>query len=304
MQDDIEQRDDEDLNETEQVEDEAVENGDESAEVEQDEGEGAQADEGAAQESASAEADDALVVTLGDDAETDEAEGQNVPWVRTLRKQYREVVRERDQLQEQLRIVRPQAAAIEVGEKPTLASCDYDETKFETALENWTTRKSQAEAAQRKQREAQEENQRQWTARLEQVKSAAKALKIPRYEESTEMLGAVMSPIQMAIINNMRDPKKAALMNHALAVNPAKAQQLASITNPVEFALEIGALTTKMEIKTKKLVPPPDKRVTSGVAGATAISDQYERLSAKAEKTGDRTEVARYLREKQRRQAA
>jgi hypothetical protein len=53
-----------------------------------------------------------------------------------------------------------------------------------------------------------------------------------------------------------------------------------------------------MKVAPRKLIPPPDSQVRSTMSGAAAVDSQLERLQLEADKTGNRTKVAAYLRTK------
>src|SRR5690349_21585185 len=81
-------------------------------------------------------------VQFGDEAAP--ASESDTPLIKHLRQQLRET-------QSRLREVEkaaPQTQRIEVGEKPTLSGCEYDEERFEAELDGWKERKAAAEAAE------------------------------------------------------------------------------------------------------------------------------------------------------------
>lgn len=248
---------------------------------------------------------DQIVVSLGEEPEPGEDDEKRAPdWVRELRKSNREKDRKlREQEAEISRLKgTSQSAAVVVGEKPTLESCDYDTDKFERDLEAWHTRKREADEQKRARDQQAEQLQSQWQARTDAVSKAATALKLPDYEDALLAFEDLFPEIvhRGIIMGGPEDPKASALLRYALGKNPKKAKELAAIKDPVKFAFAVAKLETQLKVIPRKSAPPPDRRVGSSVAGAAAVDSQLARLQAEADKTGDRSKVAIYLRTKQK----
>lgn len=273
--------------------------------VEDDPTDGAASDdshaEGETPKASDATADDGaeVVVSIGDQAEADpqhEEQGRAPDWVRDLRKANREKDRRIRELE--ARISQPAASQPEaLGPKPTLSGMDYDEEKFSAALDAWHDRKRaiDARAAQAEQQQA--AAQQAWQAKLDAYSKAKAALKVRDFEDAEGVAQDTLSATQQGVIVNGAD--NPALVVYALGSNPKKAKELAAITDPVKFAFAVAKLETQLKIAPKKSAPPPERMVrgSSGiVAGGTDAT--LERLQAQADKTGDRTQVAAYLRAK------
>lgn len=254
--------------------------------------------------------DDEVVISFGEESPTsEEDESRAPPWVRELRKQDREkarALRERDrQLREkdaEIARLKGQAdpASGDPGPKPTLESCDFDADKFADKLEAWHTRKREHDDQQAKRTQAEEQQRAQWKNRIDAVDKAASELKVKDHAEATEAVEAQFSPVQLGIVlGGPDDPKASAQLRYALGKNPKKLKELASIQDPVKFAFAVAKLETQLKVTPRKAAPLPDRQVRSNVAGAAVVDSEYERLSAEADRTGDRTKVAAYLRQKQ-----
>ena len=89
-----------------------------------------------------------------------------------------------------------------------------------------------------------------------------------------------------------------ALVVYALGKNPKKAKELASITDPVKFAIAVGKLETQLKVTNRKAPPPPEKTLQGTGPKSGAVDSTLERLRADAEKTGDYTKVLQYKRQK------
>jgi len=287
------------------------------ADAETTEDETPEAQQSAEQETPQAEADAVkaeastdegeLVVTLGEAAPTEEDEKRAPDWLRDLRKSHSQQTRRLRELEaENARLKGGSQPAVTVGEKPKLPEfADAEQiAQYETELEAWHERKRQADEVQRQQQRQQEQEGQRWQARLEAVRNAAGALKVPDYDDASETFEAVLSPVQQGIIlDGPADAKEAALLRYALGKNPDVAKRLAAISNPVQYAFAVAKVLYKdLNVKPKTAAPPPDRAVRSTVAGAAAVDSQLERLREKAAKTGDMSELMRYraqIREKQ-----
>ena len=81
---------------------------------------------------------------------------------------------------------------------------------------------------------------------------------------------------------------------YALGKNVKKAQALAAIEDPIEFAFAISDLEKDLKVTKRKTAPAPEKTVRGNAAVSGTVNSQLERLRAEAEKTGNYTKVAAY----------
>jgi hypothetical protein len=270
-------------------------------EPEDEAGEGADADADDAGDDDAAE--DGVSISLGEQAATDEEDEEAAkPWVKELRKSHREMaraMREKDAEIARLKGSGGQASEIVVGAEPTFESCDYDPDKFRDELKAWNGRKAQADQVQRERDTAQAAERSKWQTRVTAVQAEATKLKVADYDDAVEVLEAVFSPVQIGIVlGGPEDPKTSAALRYALGKNPKMAKELASISDPVRFAIAIGKLETKLKVTPRKSAPAPERMARSSVAGAAAVDNTLAKLQADADKTGNRTKVAAYLRNK------
>jgi hypothetical protein len=287
--------------------DDAGEGGEGAAEAgeEGEAADGASDSEGGEAAAAEAGADDEIVVTLGEEpAANDDEDARRAPeWLRELRKSNRELTRVlRERETEIARLKGPGAtAAVTVGERPKLSDpdIDFDEDKFGLALDAWMTRKASADEQQRTKAQAEEQQRTRWSGRIDAVTKAAATLKVADQEEAALAFEDTFSAVQQGIVlGGPDDAKTSALLRYALGKNPKRAKQLATIDDPVKFAIAIGKLETELKVTPRKSAPPPDRVVRSSVAGSAAVDSRLTELQAQADKTGDRTKVAAYLRQK------
>lgn len=254
-------------------------------------GDEAAAGDGEAGEQTAAD-DGEITVSLGDEPANAEDEEKRAPeWVRDLRKANREKDRRIRELEAQVATGKP-AAAVVVGERPTLAACDYDEEKFAAELESWQGRKFAAEQQQRERAQAEQQQQQHWATRLDAVTTAAKSLKVADLDEAQAAFEDTFSIVQQGIIIGAPDDAKtSALLRYALGKNPKKAKELAAISDPVKFTFAIAKLEGQLKVAPRKSAPPPDTAVRSPGAGAQIVSQgRLKQLHEQAQKTGNYTE--------------
>jgi hypothetical protein len=189
--------------------------------------------------------------------------------------------------------------APEIGDKPTLESSDFDAEKFERDLLAWTARKADVEAAQRKRDQEARAANDAWQSQLDGHAKAAKALKVRDYQDVEDEVKDALSVVQQGIVIN--GAVNSALLVYAIGKNPAKLKELAAITDPVKFAFAVAKLETQLKVTTRsKQTPPPESRVRGSAAGFGAVDNTLARLQKEADATGDRTKVAKYMRDRAR----
>lgn len=241
--------------------------------------------------------EDEVVISLGEEPAAEEVDDKGAPqWVRELRISNRDKDRRIRELEKKLRTAAPaEPAAVALGAKPTLESCEFDPEKFETELEAWHERKRTADQQQRSRTEAEEKDRARWQTRMDAVTTAGAALKVKDYADAAQAFEDVFSPVQQGIIiGGPDDPKASALLRYALGKNPKKAKELAAIEDPVKFSFAVANLEKQLKVTPRKTAPPPERVVRSSVAGAAAVDNQLERLRADAAKTGDLSKVLAY----------
>lgn len=278
----ISEEPEQEISEAEEIEELEVEVDDENEEGEQEQ-----------QESDSE--DDALSVSFdGQDDEDDESSAPE--WAKSLRKKHRESQKEKRKLEARIKELEGAKEKEELGERPTLESCGYDEDAFADALSAWNTEKANVDKRKQAEREAQEElnaafveKQRNYVAAKTEL--SAKAKDFDDAEE--EVRTSLSEPRQAMLLDAVKDP---AIVTYALGKNPKKLRELAGIRSDVAFIAEIVRLESKMKVSGVKPKPMPEKRV--GGKGGAPISSKttLERLEREAEKTGDRSKVLAYKR--------
>jgi hypothetical protein len=231
-----------------------------------------------------------VVITIkGESPPPEEEEKQAPEWVKNLRKSYRELQREKRELEDKLKMVLPAAeqSPVDPGRKPTLEHCDYDSDKFERELEAWFDRKRQADESAAKQRTKQQSEQESWQKKLEGYNQSKTGLKVSDFQDAEETVLESLSVTQQGII--LQGAQNPAVMVYALGKNPKKAKELAEITDPVQFAFAVAKLETQLSVTRRQLAPPEKRIVSNGVSGTSSV--QLDRLRDEAARTGDFTKV-------------
>lgn len=261
---------------------------------------------GADDDAAATHDDEEVVVMLGDEplpaSNDDEIEGKPAPtWVKELRKQNREQARRIRELEQSSQAGQQQAApAVQaVGEKPTLEQFEYDGEKYAEALVAWNERKREADAREAAARAEQEAAAAEWQKRLNTYNTNKTALRVDDFDGAEHVVRETLTQTQQGVI--LQGADKPELVVYALGRNPAKAKELAAIKDPVKFAFAVAKLETQLKVAPRKDAPPaPERQVRGTAGGVTSIDSTEARLEAEADRTGDRSALIRYRREKRK----
>jgi hypothetical protein len=240
--------------------------------------------------------DETVVTIAGESPPQEEEEKQAPEWVRNLRKNYRELQREKRELEERLKSVSPAPEQFPVtpGKKPTLEDCDYDSDKFENELAGWFERKRQSEEAEAQQRAKQQEEAESWQKKLAGYNESKTGLKVSDFQDAEETVLETLNVTQQGII--LQGAQNPAIVVYALGKNPKKAKELGEITDPVKFAFAVAKLETQLTVTSRKQAPPPEKKI-NGNGSLDSSNAQLERLREEAARTGDMTKVIAYKRQ-------
>lgn len=209
--------------------------------------------------------------------------------VKHLRTQLTEQRKELDRLRKQA----PPAPQVVVGEKPTLAGCDYDEEVYEEQLDQWKERRAQADAQVREAETSQNQQTEAWNSELKAHAEKRAALRFKDTQEAEDVALAALNDVQQAVI--VKAAENSAMVIYALGKHPGKLAEISKITDPLKLAAAIARLEGKLTV-TKRSGPPEPERIAQGSASVSgAKTDQtLERLERDAARTGDRTKVRQY----------
>jgi hypothetical protein len=181
-----------------------------------------------------------------------------------------------------------------IPERPKLEDFDYDQDKFDAAVDEretavvahaeWKARLSEREAERARAAERQ-------AKQLEQQRSA---LGVSDYEERAALVKELLTDAQIAILTN--GAQNPARLIYALGRSPSKLDQLAGEDNLARFAVMIGGMEKDIKV-TKRSAPSPDT-LPRGATASPALNDraakELARLEREAARTGDRTALIQF----------
>ena len=235
------------------------------------------------------ESQDAVTVSFGEAKTEDDTKQVEAPaWVKELRKQNKFLAKQNRELQAAQQATTK--AVVQLGEKPTLETCGYDEAKFEAELTAWHGRKNQVDEEAR-QRETEATAQRKaWEDTRNAYEGKKTALRVHDFSDAEDVVKDLLTTQQQAII--LHGANDSAVIVYALGKHPDKAAELAAIKDPVKFAFAVARLEATLKI-TQKKAPQPERAVR-GSAGVVGGDATLEKLRTEAEKTGNYTKVVAY----------
>lgn len=234
------------------------------------------------------EDDDEPIVQFGDEEVTNDG-ARDTDLVKHLRAQ----IRERDKRLAEAARSAPQPQRLELGEKPTLESCEYDEEAFEQELDNWKTRKAQIEQAQIEQQRMQQASQQTWQSQLQQYQAKRAELKFADVDEAEETAASALNEVQQAVIVKTAD--NPALVLYSLGKHPSKLAEIAGITDPLLLTKALTRMEATLRISSRKKNAPEPEQIARGSARVSKGSDKkLEQLEKEADRLGDRTKLIAY----------
>ena len=263
---------------------------------------------------------DEVVVTLGDDPPEDggfhDEDDKDAPIIAGLtaeqragfirmRQQKSAAVRRAKALEAEKQQAPAVVAPIVVGAEPTLEGCGYDAEEYAKSLKGWVSRQAKADAEEATKAAETKRIQDQFQARRDAFEQAGKSLRIVGFDEARENVREMFSGLQQSIIiAGVRSPEDQARLVAALGHSPKKARELAALTDPAQFAVAIGEILPMLKTQSKRTAPVPERAVRGSAPGAGALDNTLAKLREEADRTGDRTRVAKYMKEQAQRQKA
>jgi hypothetical protein len=234
--------------------------------------------------------DDEQTVVAFEGEEPAEPEPENST-VRQMRKALREKDRELAELRKQ-----SAPKPIEVGEKPTLAGCEFDEEAYETQLDEWKDRKAAAERQEQTQAEQNRAANEAWQADLGAYEQKKAALAFDDRDDAIDTATSVLDMVQQAVVvKAAADP---ALFLYALGKSEAKRTELAKIQDPIKLAAAVARIEGAMKVTKGRKAPEPDRPLSGSARMPGGTDKELEKLQKKADATGDRSALIAYKKEK------
>jgi hypothetical protein len=182
---------------------------------------------------------------------------------------------------------------IEIGEKPTMASCEFDEERYEAELDAYKERKAAADRQTETQAEQSRKANEAWQQDLAVFEGKKAGLEFEDRDEAIETVTASL-PTQWhlpAIVKAAQDP---ALFLYALSKSPAKQAELFKIEDPIKLAAAVARMEGAVKVTKGRKAPEPDRPLTGSGRMPSGPDKELEKLEKKALTSGDRTELIAY----------
>jgi hypothetical protein len=238
--------------------------------------------------SANDEADEQTVVAFEGEEPEKEPDSSTI---REMRQRLREKDRELSELRKA-----STPKAIDVGEKPTLAGCEFDEERFETELDAWKDRKAAADRQQQSQAEQSRAANEAWQQDLNTFEQKKAALEFDDAADAIESATLALDMVQQAVIvKSAQDP---ALFLYALSKSPAKAAELAKIQDPIKLAAAVARMEGAVKVTKTRKAPAPDRPLSGSGKLPEGADKKLEQLERESDRTRDMTKLIAYKREK------
>jgi hypothetical protein len=232
-------------------------------------------------------------LTFGEEDDDDTAPG--------LPKKLRNEIKERDRAlalaNKRIAELDKPAAPIDVGPRPTREEHDWDDEAYDAAVDAWNERKLTAQTQASEPNDLQAEAQRD----VQNLTTGLAALTYPDKDDIVPATMEMLTPEQQFIFATAaKDPAK---LIYALGKNPSRMKALLEIKNPVKFITEVARTEMQMTVKTRQA--PQPEHIRNGDARPGGGADkELARLEKEAQRTGDRTALIRYNKEKAAKKAA
>lgn len=196
--------------------------------------------------------------------------------INELTREKYEALREKEALEERLRKLEERTAPRE-PQKPRMADFDYDEGKYEEALDSYYRSKMEYESDvnSKKSYEQQLQAQKQQEAQEKAIRFSQKvATEKAQFEDfdvytNDPTFNAICNAMSQDIIEVVRDSEVSTALTYHLATNLDDAEKLVRMS-PVRAAQELVRLEAKLQLpKTKRVsdAPAPIKPVGSSSPG-------------------------------------
>ncbi len=218
-------------------------------------------------------------------------------WAR-MRKSEQEAKARAAELERRLSAYEQPSQVPDPGPKPKLEDFGFDEEKCDEAKDRWREAKARKEAADSAAAKRAEAETQEWNSRLNAhaIGATELAKQVAAYPAAEAAVARALNPYQRAAL--LQVANNSPLVVCAIGQDPKLLEDLAKETNLLRFGVRISNLEASVKKNEKKnQVPPPEKPI-NGSGSKSGGDKTLEQLRAKADKTGDRTPVTDYLRNK------
>lgn len=252
---------------------------------EQEDEEQGQEGQGDAAEDGSGDDEEDLIGFDGEEAAPAPEEATST--LRQVRDELRRVQRENAELRKG-----QSKPKVELGAKPTLASVDYDEDKFEAALSDWNSRKAQIEREEQNEQEQARKANEEWAGRVQTYQTGKTQLRVADFDAAESKVFTALPQQHQALLMMAKNP---AALVYALSRSDGKLDELSKL-DLTRAAMMVGKLEDKVTVTNRRKPPQPDTplRGNNNVSGGG--DRELARLEKEADRTGDRTKLIAYRR--------
>lgn len=215
-----------------------------------------------------------------------------------LVKHLRQQIRDRDRRLAETAKTAPPEPEIVVGERPKPADFDYDDDRYEEALDAWDSRREAKAKQDLKRQQAEQSQQEQWARVTQDYATKKAALRYPDVQQAEQVVLDTLSPTAQAVI--AKHASNSALFIYALGKSPAKLAEMSRVDvegDPIAIGMAIAKMEAMLQKPRSNARPPaPDTPVRGRPISASGADKQLAKLEAEADKTGDRSKVIAFKR--------
>jgi hypothetical protein len=226
-----------------------------------------------------------IVAFEGEEPEAAEPENSTV-------RQMRQALREKDKRIKELE----QSSApkpIDVGEKPTLAGCDFDEERYEAELDAFKERKAAADRQTQTQAEQNRAANEAWQQDLSEFEQKKGALQFDDRDDVIDTATGSLDMVQQAVV--VKAAANPALFLYALGKSEAKRAELSKIQDPIKLAAAVARMEGAVKVTKGRKAPEPDRPLSGSAKMPGGADKELEKLEKEAARNGgDRSKIIAY----------
>ena len=216
--------------------------------------------------------------------------------MRDLRKSHKESQRENKALKAKLEEANGTKKPEQLGVKPTLESCDYDEGVFEANIAKWCDDKRASDDRQAEVETEKQKKDQDWSNTVDSYNEKKTLLKVRDFEDAETNVTDDFDETQRGII--LHAAENPAQVIYALGKSEKARKELASIKDPVKFAFAAAKLETKLKVTNRKAATKPEQKIEGSGRSSGTTDSTLERLRKEAELSGDYTAIRKYKKQK------
>jgi hypothetical protein len=186
-----------------------------------------------------------------------------------------------------------QPKPIDVGEKPTLAGCDFDEERYEAELDAFKERKAAADRQTQTQAEQNRAANEAWQQDLSEFEQKKGALQFDDRDDVIDTATGSLDMVQQAVV--VKAAANPALFLYALGKSEAKRAELSKIQDPIKLAAAVARMEGAVKVTKGRKAPEPDRPLSGSAKMPGGADKELEKLEKEAARNGgDRSKIIAY----------